>query len=103
MAWCAQTMVFERVLGVIAAILQPAMDLLESLKAGKPHVLPELSALKTLKSRFPRRSDTTKQGVMANLNQRPSPTSGSSPCHHGHQFELGGSFATSWRDGAMHA
>ena len=44
LAWCAETMVFERALGVIAAILQPAIDLLESLKAGKPHILPKLSA-----------------------------------------------------------
>ena len=80
--WCAQTMLFERVIGkrkenyskaelekknscmhvamlrkkvvdgVLASTLQPGIELLESLKAGKPHVVPELTALKTLKNQF---------------------------------------------------
>ena len=82
LVWCAQTMVFERVIGkrkdnyskselekknsclhiamlrkkvvegVVASIIQPGIELLESLQTGKPHVVPEMNALKTLRSEF---------------------------------------------------
>ena len=38
--------------GVLAATLQPGIELLEGLRSSKPHVVPELTALKTLKSQF---------------------------------------------------
>ena len=56
--------------GVIAATLQPAIDLLESLKGGKPHVLPELSALKTLKGHF----STAQRYYEAGRDGQPQPT-----------------------------